>query len=999
MSDDLDELEQFLHYLQQSRASETDPLRCRMLDRQISDTQMRIEQAQRAAASPSQAPAAPTADSPIPNAAASVARPPSVHSNQPHSQPLPNMSSGSVAMSGDAHTYGPVIGHNDGNVEVNQTFAAPTGRPPQALLVEYHERLAENANRMRLGSDTVAHKQDQMQLAQVFTMLRAEYTRDLDRTAERSMGHMATLQRHSGDVLALLAEARHQHAVLLGAPGGGKSTVVSYLAAAQATALLKPAQAATLEQQGWPHTQLRPVRVLLKHVLPAGDTLEPLWDVVTELRLTSSADPRSPEAQVRATEQRRLRTALEELLRLGEGLLLLDGLDEVPAERLPGVKALILRACERFKASRILVTCRVYDYGLPAPDRRIGGWPTLELRPFELAAQQTYVRRFYDHVQSVEGVSASDTVTVEQKCERLLSELERNATLRDLTTSPLLLALTVYINKEHATLPNSRGKLLAVCVEELLKRRAHDGVGNTLPLEELWPLVAELAYQAHLGEAAATETNPWLGLPEHTVDQVLRTFYRRQLQARTPAQCAAADQRAITAKQRLLNSSGLFHESARPQQHTPAAAELTEQLHFDFPHRLFQEFLAGYYLLRGEKLKLCLEYAHAEHWRVSLDLLANYAPERSPSFLFRLVEKLLAGDPAAQIRGAELLHAFTKPAVLAHEQPELWQAATTQMLALSGIAPQPATPALEPAQRLQAGVVLGHLGDPRLEAPLTERLVHLPAGTFDLENDVGERRTVTLPAFWMSRYLITNAEYQEFIDAGGYTQERWWPDADGRRWLCSELGIEELVSILLNWGLDVDNAYFYAEVCAKSRIQPYWWHEARLNLPNQPVVGINWWEARAFCAYLNQRYADWLAAHAPGMLFRLPSDFEWERAARNGDSREYPWGADDAHIMINIADLILEQPSPVGMFPLSAWPGGPHDLAGNVWEWTESVYVNYIDTDDSERRKNILQQPISIRGGAWGYPRSSARCAFRFFDHPFYSNSSLGLRVVIASVV
>ena len=164
------------------------------------------------------------------------------------------------------------------------------------------------------------------------------------------------------------------------------------------------------------------------------------------------------------------------------------------------------------------------------------------------------------------------------------------------------------------------------------------------------------------------------------------------------------------------------------------------------------------------------------------------------------------------------------------------------------------------------------------------------------------------------------------------------------------------------------------------------------------MVGINWWEASAWCAWLSDQHQDWLARLAPGMEFRLPSDFEWERAARNGDGRDYPWGTEWREGVANTSEAKLNQTSPVGMFQAGTWPGGPLDLTGNVWEWTNSVYVDYNADYDNQRLYTTPENRMSMRGGSWYYDLQNGRCAVRNYGHPFYHLGSLGLRLVVAAL-
>ena len=193
----------------------------------------------------------------------------------------------------------------------------------------------------------------------------------------------------------------------------------------------------------------------------------------------------------------------------------------------------------------------------------------------------------------------------------------------------------------------------------------------------------------------------------------------------------------------------------------------------------------------------------------------------------------------------------------------------------------------------------------------------------------------------MGRYPVTVCEYRRFVDNGGYDQRDWWDDEGWERREGE------------NWAA------------------PGQW-EQQLAHRNRPVVGVSWHEASA--------YARWLMDKLPTLgELRLPTEKEWEAAATN-PAGPYPWGKPEPTPELANYARNVEAPTPVGVYPAGAGPGGHLDLAGNVWEWC---------SDARERGR-------ALRGGGWfndaGNLRSEARGWVRAGDR----YDDVGFRVLLS---
>jgi formylglycine-generating enzyme required for sulfatase activity len=161
------------------------------------------------------------------------------------------------------------------------------------------------------------------------------------------------------------------------------------------------------------------------------------------------------------------------------------------------------------------------------------------------------------------------------------------------------------------------------------------------------------------------------------------------------------------------------------------------------------------------------------------------------------------------------------------------------------------------------------------------------------------------------------------------------------------------------------------------------------------VVGITWFEARAYCAWLSE---------VTEKQYRLPSEVEWEAAARGlpdktllrqMTARKYPWGNDWDNEKANSIEGRVLKPSPVGTYAAAGARGplGAEDQAGNVWDWTSSLYLPYpYDQEKSEQEESDAERVV--RGGSWNNNHRSVRCADRVWLVPDNFLYVIGFRLV-----
>jgi formylglycine-generating enzyme required for sulfatase activity len=246
--------------------------------------------------------------------------------------------------------------------------------------------------------------------------------------------------------------------------------------------------------------------------------------------------------------------------------------------------------------------------------------------------------------------------------------------------------------------------------------------------------------------------------------------------------------------------------------------------------------------------------------------------------------------------------------------------------------------------------------------------VEVPAGPFlmgssdvdpNANDDEKPQHELYLPTYWIGKAEVTNAQFRPFVEGGGYSNPNYWT-ADGWTW-------RE----------------------AANRMQPTYWDNDEWNGDEQPVVSVTWYEAMAYTA--------WLSAQT-GENYRLPTEAEWEKAACGTGDRIYPWGNQEPDDRQANVSRTVGRTVPVGSYPAGASPYGALDMAGNVWEWTRSVYQDY-PYDPSDGREDISNPAgkiFTVRGGSWWSDEADIRCAARFRDNPFnYVNYNGGFRVLL----
>ncbi|MFO1431895.1 MAG: SUMF1/EgtB/PvdO family nonheme iron enzyme [Candidatus Competibacteraceae bacterium] len=785
---------------------------------------------------------------------------------------------------------------------------------------------------------------------------------------------------------------RNQRLVLQGDPGSGKSTFVNFVALCLAGEILGDERAnlsrlaAPLpaedgsdgkESQSWKHGALLPVPVVLRDFAATGlpergeAKAGHLWDFIEkELKdAVSTADYAD--------------FLKKELLERG-GLLLLDGLDEVPEaeRRREQVKQAVEDFARNFGKCRMLVTSRTYAY--QNQGWRLQGFAEAVLASFSDGQIRRFIARWYEMTAGLERMSAQDATG---RAESLKRAIFSRPMLYELAQRPLLLTLMASLHAwRRGDLPEKRELLYHDTVDLLLNRwerrfikedtegrprSSQPSIAEYLKADKtkIRTVLEDLAFEAHRAQPELT------GTADLSEDILAGRLLRLS---------GNPDANIGRLVEYLRDRAGLLY---------PRGVGV-----YTFPHRSFQEYLAACHLTDDEYPDKIAELARTDpdRWREVALLAGAKAARGAAASLWLLADALCfreADDPkvepaddwGAQIAGQALVETADLSKVSPANQTKLTRI-RQWLVRLLRSERLPAT------ERALAGNNLAVLGDPRFnperwylpDEPLLG-FIEIPAGEFTMGSEEegawgGERlqHQVSLPSYYLARWPVTVAQFTAFVKAGGFKPG----DQDALK-----------------------------------------------GAANHPVVWVTWHDAIEYCRWLNKQLwqlaPTYLAGEQPlseaerafwqgladgSLRVGLASEAEWEKAARGTDGRIYPWGKGPDPERANYSDIGLNSTSTVGCFPGGTSPYGVEEMSGNVWEWTRSLWGKewekpdfvypYEPTDGREKLNAPDEVHRVLRGGSFGVSFFSViRCAARDHYGPGGRYDYVGFRVVVSPFV
>jgi hypothetical protein len=722
---------------------------------------------------------------------------------------------------------------------------------------------------------------------------------------------------------ALEAANHYDKLVLLGDPGSGKSTFVNYLALCLSGHYLDPAHGwlDRLTEHGWAHDVRLPVVITLRDFAqdmpPDAECGEAhfLWDHIARQLEKHAATASLPFVQHQ--------------MQAGQALILLDGLDEVPPDRRECMRDTLADFMRAHPDNRYLITCRILSYTHDA--WHIPATHAETLASFDRDKVHHFVKAWYTASTAVGNI---DHELAETRIHDLTGALD-HPHLHDMASNPMLLTVMALVHNHTGALPRESARLYDECVKLLMFRwRPHNAraLVDQLAVREdtIYRALWQVAYQAHDKQAERKGT---ADISEADIVFLLRDSLGGMDQA--SEFCEYVEKHAG-----LLIGRGQDDSGARI---------------FTFPHRTFQEYLAGCHISTGRFSREVLRLAQrGDMWREPLllatgNLIFNQQNITTP---LDAINALLVREPETGDNWRAIW--------LAGEMLQLVGVANAEgdevgrdvlPLARNRLAALASGGHLDPVERAAAGETLGWLGDPRPGVGLDENGLpdiawcQIPGGTIEIKD-----QPFKVEPFHIAQYTVTWQQYQAFIEDGGYTTDTWWNEP--------------------------------------RRIKP---QDAEWSIPNHPRERVSWYEAMAFCRWLSEKL---------GYEVRLPTEMEWQQTATGGNpANTYPWGTEYISGYANIDETyndvgphFLQQTTAVGLYPQGASEQDVLDLSGNVLEWCLNTYDDPQNTDPGGTDTRV------VRGGSFGNSLRLARCAFRGSLTPDARNDRRGFRVVCSHV-
>ncbi len=759
--------------------------------------------------------------------------------------------------------------------------------------------------------------------------------------------------------------------VVLGAPGSGKSTFAKFLTFILAKSQLDNHDINLVSNfiGRWPYGALTPIYIELRKLfnwehlkeITKSVTADTFWDYIVDKQIGPN---------------KKFSDNLWEDLINGNCIIILDGIDEIPIPlneynaqefRQKQIIELAISIKNRFERSRIIFTSRPFAFETLQKEFEKNQYKTINLISLNIKHMIELSNNLYTGM----GIKEIDA---KNHSKQLNIELESVSDY--LKNRPLFLTLMaiLYISREDQKLPTQKGILLRESIKLLLERWTRQKFSDESltkiskdDAEKLFEKLENIAYcaQNHKSFDAYQTTDIDIG----EIYRELDIFRDRMFEI----------------VDYLTHQVGIF--------------DPTEPKIFRFSNRTFQEFLAGSFLVRNRLYEEARKNIQIQplKWRETCLLMSDLLGRKGKEPVWKFISALLDYNIPSETSNELTSHwyaiwlaskiiidqkLYKKQYPLIEEIKNKLISRIKRLIETSHV--------LLPKDRYEVGIALGYLGDNRDGVILKNDIpnidwVAIPSGQFQLGTSKQQIQKIKespwykdwpfdpetpstmlyLPEFYISRYPITNIQFESFVKADdGYNDNKWWPKSS----------LEHKVTYVSNFR-----------------------HDTEMEPGNLPVGNVNWFDSVAFCNWLSVKL---------GENIRLPTETEWEKAARGEDGRIFPWGNTFIPDISNTAETGIGRPCSVGIFPITNNPwgkDGPLDMCGNVWEWCTTIYSKEGGKINKYNNyRNNIEEDIAlgddyfrvVRGGSYTNIPFLVRTSVRGHDRPSFRHRRQGFRIV-----
>ncbi len=745
----------------------------------------------------------------------------------------------------------------------------------------------------------------------------------------------------SSHSVALTEALSHARLLVMGDPGSGKTTFLHKIACEAARRYHEPRASRAKSQS---QVEAYPGLPLLIKIGPFCDFLQQ----ETGKRGRPSAKAPTWIEHYLAAESQAHHWSLNrdhfkhwlEATKAPGTVVLLDGLDEAPDEKMrQRVQAIIQEfaavAQSRYPAVRIVVTSRPLEM---TGKIDLPGFEVARIDRLNDTAIETFLSKW------CAALHPESEIVAKEHQAQLQIDLNSRPEIRRLAQTPVMLTALAVVQTNTGRMPEQRSKLYDSVIYWLNNAREAARKQRTPGMPSAEPVLRELALRMQTHERG----------------------FRKQLTRREAAQLVA----------HLFGPADVDESIAKAEQflqyeQLDGGIVVERQRKLEFWHRTFQEYLAASAIAdktdaNQDKLLFAKTgRIYQPEWREVMQLLGGVLHDAGNGCdrvnrLFQVILKKLGKKPSlpAVARCVGLFGEMLRDLVN-DPRPDPGADYARLRHQVEGIFDPQRASRVPVKDRIAAADALGQVRRARAPRTSDEYWRRIEGGTYPIGSSPDKNhplydperfdsylapQDVTLESFQIARDPVTVGEFEEFIDDGGYSDPKYWKSG----------GFGEYGTAPHNWDDQQQN-------------------HAR------PVVSVSWHEALAFCAWAEQT---------------LPTEAQWEAAARGHAARRFPWGNSEPNQERLNFNFQIGHPTPPGIFPTGSTPDGICDLAGNVWEWC-------LDhAKEPSQARGRTPEPVAAavsrvsRGGSWIVRARYVRCAVRLRSPAVAQDDSLGFRLV-----